>query len=124
MKLARACDDSDLIADLLQTLADEGLQSDERFTESFVHQRVAKGHGPLKIRQELEQRGIDDALIEQYMSAGTTDWLDIAERVRARKFGSNIPGDFQNKARQSRFLYNRGFSAEQINQLLKSPGSQ
>jgi len=124
LKLARACDDSELIADLMQALADEGLQSDERFTESFVHQRMAKGHGPLKIRQELEQRGIDAALIDGYLDAGPTDWLAIAERVRAGKFGSDIPGDFQNKAKQSRFLYNRGFSAEQINQLLKSPGSQ
>ena len=123
-KLTRVCGDRDLIEDVIETLAVEGLQSDERFTESFVHQRIGKGQGPLKIRQELHQRGIDEHLIDQFLERQAVDWQAQAEKVRARKFGDQCPGDFQNKARQSRFLLSRGFSSEQVNRVLKSSGRQ
>jgi len=75
----------------------------------------------VKIRQELRQRGIEADLIRQTLEAEAIDWLEMAESARVKKFGADIPGDFQDKARQSRFLYSRGFSSELINQLLKSP---
>lgn len=118
-KLARRCADEALIEELLDTLSSEGLQSDERFTESFVHHSLNKGQGPNKIIQELRQRGIEQALIDQYLESESIDWMSLAETVRVKKYGESIPGDYQNKAKQSRFLYSRGFSSEQISQLLK-----
>ena len=118
-KLARACENNSLIDELLDKLSDEGLQSDERFTESFVHYRVNKGQGPIKIEQELYQRGVDPEVISAYLYSGSIDWLELAEEVRIKKFGKAVPGDYQNKAKQSRFLYSRGFSGELINQILK-----
>ncbi len=108
-----------LIEDLLDTLSSEGLQSDERFAESFVHHSINKGQGPNKINQELRQRGVEQILVETYLESDSFDWLSLAEEVRVKKYGENIPGDYQNKAKQSRFLYSRGFSGELINQLLK-----
>lgn len=95
------------------------MQSDERFTESFVHHRVNKGQGPYRINQELRQRGVEQALIETFMESAAFDWLSLAEEVRLKKYGESIPGDAQKKAKQSRFLYSRGFTSEQISQLLK-----
>lgn len=118
-KLARACEDSTLIEELLDKLSEEGLQSDERFVESFIHHRLNKGQGPMKINQELRQRGVDQNLIDQYFESGSVDWLSLAEEARAKKFGDKVPEDYQNKAKQSRFLYSRGFSSDVINQLLK-----
>ena len=108
-----------MIDDLLQTLSEEGLQSDERFTESFVHHSINKGQGPNKIQQELRQRGIDSILIEHYLEIADIDWITMASEIREKKYGENIPADYQNKAKQSRFLYSRGFTSEQINQVLK-----
>ncbi len=108
-----------MIEDLLDTLSSEGLQSDERFTESFVHHSLNKGQGPNKIKQELKQRGIDSSLIEQCMESKSIDWMGLAEEVRLKKYGETIPNDYQNKAKQSRFLYSRGFSSDVINQLLR-----
>ncbi len=108
-----------MIEDLLDTLSKKGLQSDERFTESFVHHSLNKGQGPNKIVQELRQRGIDSVLIEQYLDSDSIDWLSLTEEVRIKKYGENLPDDYQNKAKQSRFLYSRGFTSEQINQVLK-----
>ncbi|MFT5396760.1 MAG: regulatory protein [Gammaproteobacteria bacterium] len=118
-KLARRCVDEALIEDLLDTLSSEGLQSDVRFTESFVHHSLNKGQGPNKITQELRQRGIEQVLIEQCLESESIDWMLLAEEVRVKKYGESVPGDYQVKAKQSRFLYSRGFSSEQISQLLK-----
>jgi len=65
-KLARGCEDEVLIEELLDKLSSEGLQSDERFTESFVHHSINKGHGLMKINQELRQRGVDQSMIERF----------------------------------------------------------
>lgn len=118
-KLARACEDDSLINELLDKLANEGLQSDERFAESFVHHRVNMGQGPVKIEQELRQRGVDQDIISTLLYSGMIDWRVLAEEVRAKKFAEAIPGDYQKKAKQSRFLYSRGFGSEVINQILK-----
>lgn len=118
-KLARNCKDDELIDELLDKLSAEGLQSDARFAESFVQQRYDKGQGPLKIKQELNQRGIDSGLIADCMNAEQLDWLALAEQTRVKKFGSDVPRDYQNKAKQSRFLYSRGFTSEQISLVLK-----
>lgn len=107
-----------MIDDLLDTLSREGLQSDERFTESFVHHSLNKGQGPNKIIQALRQRGIDSVLIEQYLNSEAIDWFSLIEEVRVKKYGENLPEDYQNKAKQSRFLYSRGFTSEQISQVL------
>jgi regulatory protein len=108
-----------LIEDILDTLSREGLQSDERFAESFVHHRVNNGQGPNKINQELRQRGVEQVLIEIFLESDSYDWMSLAKEVRLKKYGENIPEDYQKKAKQSRFLYSRGFSGELINQLLK-----
>ncbi len=118
-KLNRRCKDEILIEDLLDTLNSEGLQSDKRFTESFVHHCINKGQGPNKITQELRQRGIEQAIIEEYLESQQIDWMSLAEGVRVKKYGESRVLDYQTKAKQSRFLYSRGFSSEQINQLLK-----
>ena len=104
---------------MLEKLADEGLQSDERFTEAFVHHRLNKGQGPIKIEQELHQRGIEQEVINTHLYSDSIDWLSLAEEVRSKKFGEVLAGDYQNKAKQSRFLYSRGFNSDVINQLLK-----
>ena len=41
----------------LEKLIEDGLQSDSRFTESFIRSRKNQGKGPLRIRSELSIRG-------------------------------------------------------------------
>ncbi len=119
-KLTRRCEDETLIEELLDKLAEEGLQSDERFTESFVHHRVSNGKGPLKIQQELSERGVDQTLISSYLDSKDYDWLTLVKEVRAKKYGNETPADYQKQALQSRFLYSRGFSSEHISWLFKT----
>ncbi len=105
--------DSDEISEALARLADQGLLSDERFTEAFINQRINRGSGPLKIRAELRQKGVSDAMIETFLNERDVRWRECALAVRIKKYGSERPSDLKETARQSRFLQSRGFSSEQ-----------
>lgn len=108
------------IGPVLEALTREGLLSDARFVEAFVHSRRERGSGPLKIRAELRQRGIEDeVLIAAWLEERDTDWLARAEAVREKKFGPALPTDYREKARQMRFLQYRGFTPEQIRRVLR-----
>ncbi len=115
--LARGFADEE-IASALQTLSLDGLLSDERFVESFIHFRMQRGSGPVKIRAELRQRGVRDALIRDYLDERDAVWMEQAEKVRRKKFGPQIPADYRERARQARFLQYRGFTSEQTRRAL------
>ena len=116
--LTRGFEDDEIVP-ALQTLSREGLLSDERFTESFIHSRMERGSGPVKIRAELRQRGVADEIISDWLDERDRMWLERAETVRCKKFGSALPVDYKEKARQARFLQYRGFSAEHTRQVLR-----
>ena len=73
----------------------------------------------MRIRQELKDRGVGDDLIEQSLEAAAIDWQELAEQVRVKRFGSGAPEDYRERIRQSRFLFQRGFSSEQISRLFR-----
>lgn len=100
-------------------LKDEGLQCDSRYTEAFVHDRVNRGYGPLHISQELKQKGVSDEVVGEFIDERDPRWLERMAEVRKRKFGDEVPEDYQEQARQSRFMQYRGFSSEQIRRLFK-----
>ena len=106
------------VEEALQTLAAEGLQSDTRFAEAFVRQRSQRGYGPLRVRQELRQRGISDELLNAAMDSVEVNWLETLAGVLERKYGDTPASDLKEKARRTRFLLYRGFSGEQIRELL------
>ena len=107
------------IAEIISQMQREGLQSDRRFTDSYIHSRIEKGYGPSRIAHELKEKGISDDLIEELLSAREADWPACISRVREKKFGLTRPGNFRVQARQARFLQYRGFSSEQIRDLFK-----
>ena len=103
----------DEIEQALDRLVEQGLQSDQHFAKSFAEQRQRNGYGPVRIENELRQRGVAEMLIHQTMLALPEDWIVCVQRVWQRKFGEP-PEDLKAKARQQRFLLQRGFSYEQI----------
>ena len=95
-------------------LTDDRLQSDDRFAEAFVQSRINQGKGPVRIRLDLSQRGISDAVIEMAIEGSAADWHGLARGVRLRKFGQAEPVDFKAKAKQMRFLQYRGFEQSHV----------
>lgn len=118
-KLIRRGYEAALVEAVIEELAAENLQSDDRYTEAYVNERVGKGYGPLRIMQVLRSRGIDDRLIDQYLAPNDSEWTRRAAEVHMRHFGVIQPRDQRTCAKAVRFLQQRGFSAEQIHRALR-----
>ena len=103
----------------LKRLDDHDLQSDERFAEQFVRARVLKHSGPLRIQHELKQRGVDEDLISSCLYQQQIDWLQQAQALYNKKYGTQQASDYQEKARRMRFLQSKGFPGDIIQQLMK-----
>ena len=114
VKLAAKGFPADIINDALSDLYRSGWLSDERFVEAFLRVRSERGYGPVRIRAELKERGIDDELIAMHLDPRDSSWLRRLQGVRVKRFGAERPAEFADKARQMRFLQARGFTAEQI----------
>jgi regulatory protein len=103
----------ELVSALVQELIEERLLDDARFAATFVRQHAERGHGPRRIRQELSATGLGEVEIEEALAAAP-DFHAICARVRERRFGPEAPRDWQERARQSRFLQYRGWSNDHI----------
>jgi regulatory protein len=110
-----------IVATVVEGLAAQRLLSESRFVEQFIRQHAGRGHGPVRIRVELRERGVAQGDIEEGLAAATEDWAGIARETRRKRFGLSPPGDYRERARQARFLQYRGFSAEQVRAAL-GPG--
>ena len=99
---------------VLDWLEQQRFLDDARFAEVFYRSRVERGHGPLRIRQDMRQKGLPDTLIDQQIASQQTDFFERARALRQRRFGA-LParGDRKEQARQLRFLQYRGFTGEQ-----------
>lgn len=113
-KLARKGYESDEIDDALRELADEGLQSDDRYAEHFVNARAERGQGPLRIRKDLDAAGVEGSIIEDALAGCGVDWRARAREVLGKRFGNKPAGDYPEKARRMRFLSQRGFGMDEI----------
>lgn len=111
----------EMIETALDRLTEEGLLSETRYLESFVSYRARSGYGPLRIREELSQRGLQRSDIEQALRECGIDWQVQLEDTWRRKF-SELPIDVRERAKQGRFLAYRGYSMEMISRLLSGRG--
>lgn len=119
VKLAQREVDDDVIQVTLDALQAENLLSEKRFVEQFVRSRIARGDGPMKIRAELARRGIDPGSAEREIDSQDPDWSLLAESQRRKRFGAAVPSEFNERARQARFLQGRGFGMTEIRRALK-----
>lgn len=113
-KLKGRVDDQELLDEALDRLVEDKLLDDERFCEAFVRMRANGGYGPVRVRAELKEKGVRDELISQYMAQHEADWYEQARQVFEKKYGLNPDTDAKSRAKQQRFLAQRGFSFEQI----------
>jgi len=84
-----------------------------------VASRLSRGVGPERIGAELRQRGISDQLIGRHLDQAAEFWMRHLRQVHDRKYGSDLPRDRKEQARRARFLLQRGFSVQQIRDLLR-----
>ena len=112
----------EMIDTALDRLTEEGLLSESRYHESFVSYRARSGYGPLRIREELSQRGLQRADIELALRESGISWHDQLEETWRRKFAGHLPIDARERVKQGRFLSYRGYSMEMISRLFSGRG--
>lgn len=104
----------DVVSRILDELVGEGLLSDRRFAEVYARGRYQRGYGPARIQAELRERGIDDSLAYDSLGELSRFWVESARREHHKRFGQVCPEDYRERAKQMRFLQQRGFTGDQI----------
>lgn len=116
-KLQQLSPQSESIQTLLDELSAQNYLNDARFAEAYVHMRMHKGMGPLKISYELRLKGVDASLITAALQA--IDWDALLLELFLRKQRSVLALSQKEQEKQQRFWQQRGFGHEQIRRLLK-----
>lgn len=120
-RLAPHAESEDEIDSLLAELSERQWQSDERYTEAFIHSK-SRSRGRLRLQQELAAKGVDESLVRANLPDRDTE-LANALAVLHKKFAAP-PQDFQEKQKQIRFMLYRGFEMDIVQAALKEEWSQ
>ena len=104
---------------IVDVLADECWQSDQRFAESYTRYRIRKGFGPIKISFELQQRGVENFDLDATLLDLADDWNEIIESVYLKKYSNDKLLVNKEWLKRNRFLQQRGFSSEMISVFFK-----
>ncbi len=121
-KLLRKGHDVEIVGRVFDYLTKHDLQSDARYVEIYIRSRVNKGYGPVKIRQELYQRGVAEIDLEAQLTESGEFWIELARGVLDKKFG-RCPDGQKAWNTQARFLARRGFPSDLIYRVLGSVSS-
>jgi regulatory protein len=111
----------ELIESALDRLETDGLLNESRYLECYVSSRARAGYGPLRIREELAQRGLPRAAIESALREAPIEWQAQLLALWQRKFSAQRPSEAKERAQQSRFLSYRGYPADMVGRLLRNP---
>ena len=99
--------DKDDIASLVDDLAAQGWQSDDRYAEA-IGRRLTGQASRRFIGEKLAQAGIKKDVAEVALQALEQDEKEVALALWTRRFG-DPPKDDKERQRQIRFLLSRGF---------------
>ena len=116
-KLARFEEQPGTLALALDKLQAKGFINEARVLESVLHQRAPR-LGVLRIRQELQEKGLDAQAVSAALEQLRGTEVERAVAVWQRKLRAP-PRDAAERARQMRFLAARGFSGDTIRAVLR-----
>ncbi|MBL0421224.1 recombination regulator RecX [Ramlibacter sp. AW1] len=115
-KLARHEQEPGQLQRALDELQAKGFIDEQRVLESVLHRRAGR-LGALRIRQELQAKGLAADQVSQALAQLKPTELARAREVWRKRFDGPA-ADAAGRARQSRFLAARGFGAEVIRQVI------
>jgi regulatory protein len=106
------------IEPVLEDLAKNKLQDDDRYISMYVRHRIEAGYGPRRISAELIKNGIKE-IPEELINESSHEWSARLKIVWQKKFKNKVPRDDKTKFQQIRFLLYRGFTPEQVSILFE-----
>ncbi|WP_231731203.1 recombination regulator RecX [Lampropedia cohaerens] len=124
-KLAPHAESAQALEAVLDQLQAKGFLSDARAAEALVRQKAAR-FGAVRIRHDLQARGLDKELVDAALAPLEDDEFERARQVWGAKFGGQDLQalDWQarqkERARQMRFLAARGFCADVVRKVMRA----
>lgn len=117
-KLAPYAKSEEEVEALLDDLTARRLLSDVRYVDARISARRAR-FGDARLAFELRAQGVAEELVDAALADGE-DELSRARQLWNKKFaGKASVNDASERARQTRFLMSRGFSAETVRRVLR-----
>ena len=111
-KLAAHEETPGALARTLDELQAKDFINAQRVVDSVLHRRSPK-LGTLRIRQELQSKGLEPEAVAQAVAQLRSTEVERAREVWRKKFGSP-PADASERAKHMRFLATRGFGGDAI----------
>jgi regulatory protein len=105
------------IAAVLDELTAHGLISESRVAESVLNSQAPR-YGARRLKQTLQAKGLDPALVAFTLQQARGTELDRARDIWRRRFGTQA-ADATERARQMRFLAGRGFEGDVIRRVVQ-----
>jgi regulatory protein len=103
---------------VMEALVADELLSEERLVAAYVAERLDKGFGPVRIRYELREKGLSDALVEPYLELDDEALVECLGATYRKRFGERGIGDRRDYEKRARFLEYRGFPPRLIGRFL------
>lgn len=120
-KLTQKGFDEKSVRTQLKLFVEKDVQSDRRFTESFIRSKAQKGVGWGRIEMELQRHNISQETVSQAEVEADVDFYQVAAQVYEKKYALKPYKDWQEKQKRMRFMQYRGFNTDQIQYVLKKP---
>jgi len=106
--------EDDEITASITRLIENNLLSEERFTESYINMRKRRGYGPLRIAQELSQRGVAEEDFTDFLDRNNPEWRLVMKEQYAKKYGRKLVVEYAEKAKRAKYLQTRGFPLDWV----------
>jgi regulatory protein len=103
---------------VLDGLEEQGYLNDERFVQEYINSRKRKGFGPLRIKAELQERGLSSELIARYIEEQDSEWFQLMQKAATGKTGDFTEPSHKSQQKIARFLGYRGFPTSMIRRYL------
>ena len=82
-KLRKKVESIEELENQIEKLKIEGLIDNQRFSEAYIQSRLRKGFGPIRISQELIQRGVNKEIFINILE--DKDWIELARSALLKK---------------------------------------
>ena len=118
-KLCERYEETELIADVVRQLSEDNLVSDSRFAEMYIRSRIGRQFGPIKIKNDLRERGVSEDKIRFALNKANQDWLQLIQELSEKKYGKTLPSEVKETAKRMRFFQSRGFDTDCIRSIFQ-----
>ena len=117
-KLKLRVESKSSLEDEINKLSEENLQSDLRFSESYIRSRYNSGFGPIRIKYDLSVRRVKESVVLNAFNEIDLDWVEKLKKEKIKKYGNSSSENMQELSKRIKFFIQRGFEKEMINKVI------